>query len=110
MKRKLKYQIKVTTRVDLEANYQKGTSSVLETNILLEIHPKKASIGFKDKEGLPTERGIKAQTQGLVQGLIANIHYAHQSKKWDSAEHLRYIINELERGFVARVEATKGFF
>lgn len=36
----------------------------------------------------------------LVQGLIGNIHLAHEKGFRDSAEHLRWIISELERGFI----------
>lgn len=47
-----------------------------------------------------TPAGHKTITNVLIQNLIGSIHTAHQSKAWDSAEHLRYIIAELERGFV----------
>ena len=104
-KRIAKYQIQVTSRVDLIANYKKGSSTVEETNVLLEFHPEKAGRGFKDQNGMPNTKGMKAQTQGLVQGLIANIHFAHQNEMWDSAEHIRYIIKELERGFVHQTKA-----
>lgn len=49
--------------------------------------------------------GHKAVTNVLVTSLVSNIHAAHQFGFRDSAEHLRYIITELERGFVHQVEA-----
>lgn len=60
------------------------------------------------KEGVPNAEGAKALTQVLVQGLVANIHSCHEEGYIDSAEHLRAIISELERGFieVTNVETT----
>ena len=48
-----------------------------------------------------TKDGSQALTQCFVQGLIGNIHFAHQSGYRNDAEHLRYIISELERGFAS---------
>jgi len=39
-------------------------------------------------------------TQCFTQGIIACLHKAHHEGWWDSAEHLRYVIAELERGFI----------
>jgi len=60
--------------------------------------------------GLPTVAGTKALTSAFVQGLVGNIHQAHQNGYWDSAEHLRYIISELERGFIQVSHVSKGEF
>lgn len=49
--------------------------------------------------------GFKALSQLFIQGLIANIHTAHQAKVWDSAEHLRFIIGNLEKGFATPMDA-----
>lgn len=63
---------------------------------------------YNDKAGLPTKSGSHALTQTFVQGLIGNIHYAHQKGYRDSADHLRYIIGELERGFAEVVQQGVG--
>jgi len=65
---------------------------------------------YLDKEGLPTEAGSVALSNVLVQGLIGNIHAAHEKGFKDSAEHLRFIISELERGFVAVANVEKSTF
>lgn len=39
-------------------------------------------------------------TLAMVQGLLGNIHRAHQDGAWDSAMHLREIIKQLQDGFV----------
>lgn len=62
------------------------------------------------KEGLPTKHGSHALSNVLVQGLVANMHMAHQKGYRDSAEHLRWIISELERGFVQVTRVTQSNF
>jgi hypothetical protein len=53
---------------------------------------------------MPNKEGCKAITETLIQGIIANIHFAHQKNYRDSAEHLRDIIKKLEEGFIDIVE------
>lgn len=55
-------------------------------------------------DGKPQESAVRAYTACFVHGLIANLHYGHEMKFWDSAEHLRFIIAELERGFASVVK------
>jgi len=64
---------------------------------------------FYDKQNKTiTEAGLRAITQTLVYGLMANIHRCHQYGVWDSAEQLRHIIAKLEEGFaLADVKVTK---
>lgn len=94
---------KITGIVTVIADYDKGssTSTHVETCIRLEVSKHLDQASYNDKLGLPTKGGSHALTQAYVQGLIANIHHAHQKGYRDSAEHLRYIISELERGFAA---------
>lgn len=106
----MKYSFVVASKVIAEANFERGTSSMISCDVKLFADPKVES-DWRDKNGELNKEGLKVQTQGLIQGLIANIHYAHQMGLWDSAEHLRYIIKNIERGFsAANVEATKGQF
>lgn len=58
--------------------------------------------------GLPTPEGSRAMTTTLVAGLVANIHKAHAEGWRDSAEHLRHIIAELERGFSSVAKVYEG--
>src|SRR5688572_13803120 len=55
---------------------------------------------YYDRSGRLNKHGIEIITSCLTEGLLTNLHRAHELKHWDSAEHLRYIINELERGFI----------
>ncbi len=65
---------------------------------------------YFEEDGMPKAAAIKPMTQCFVQGLVGNIHTAHQLGHWDSAEHLRYIISELERGFIQPANVEKSEF
>lgn len=84
-----------------------STSSHEATDIRLEISNNLDNKKYLNR-GLPTKEGIKPLSQCFIQGLVANIHNAHQLGYWDSAEHLRYIIKELERGFVNVATVSEG--
>lgn len=94
----------------LKHNEGEKTSSHVHTDILLEISINVPKENFIDKNDLPTKEGCKALTQTFIQGLVANIHNSHQKNYWDSAEHLRYIIKELERGFIQLAKVDKSIF
>jgi hypothetical protein len=52
----------------------------------------------------PTKEGSEAMTICFIQGLIANIHASEHFGYRKSPEHLRFIIDELEKGLVAITE------
>lgn len=79
-------------------------STIKAVDILL-VLPKEVIESAYMENGRPNATGTKLLTQLFIQGLSANIHSAHQTGQRDSAEHLRYIIAELERGFVWQVNA-----
>ena len=92
-------------------SHEKGTqkSTHVSTDMYLELSPNLERDKYL-KDDLPTKDGIKPLTQCFVQGLVANIHKAHQEGWWDSAEHIRYIIDELQRGFVQVAKVSDGNF
>lgn len=94
---------KITGIVTVTADYTPGDhkSTHVCTDFRLEVSKHLDQSQYNDKKGLPTKGGSHALTQAFVQGLVGNIHHAHQKGFRDSAEHLRYIISELERGFAA---------
>jgi len=55
---------------------------------------------IRTESGSLNPEGVKIQTQAFVLGLTSAIHEAHKRGVWDSAEHFRYILAELEKGFV----------
>ena len=105
----MKYQFVVAAKVTAEANFETGSSRMVSCDVQL-FADDQIEMPWKDN-GLVNQAGMKVQTQGLIQGLVANIHWAHQMGYWDSAEHLRYVIEYLEKGFAqANTEATVGKF
>lgn len=97
-------EIKVTTKVVIEPK-QDGKPKLKGVEINLCLPPGLDESGYYEGDH-PNSLGVQAITSTLVQGLVANIHGAHQHGTRDSAEHLRYIISELERGFAARVTVS----
>jgi len=97
------------SRVTMQHETGTSKSTHLATDIFLELSPNLERDKYL-KNDLPTKEGIKPLTQCFIQGLVGNIHMAHQHGWWDSAEHLRYIISELERGFVEVAVVSDGKF
>lgn len=103
-------QFTVTGIVKVTADYAKGAASSrhVATDFRLEVSKHLDREQYNDKRGLPTKMGSHALTNAFVQGLIGNIHMAHQKGYKNDAEHLRYIIDLLEKGFVAIAETGEG--
>ena len=100
----------LTAVAKLELSHTEGTSTSKHEGIgmFLEVSENLDRTKYLDEEDLPTEEGSRALTMVLTSALVANIHMADQSGWRDSAEHLRYIIGELERGFASVATVSKG--
>jgi len=96
--------------IKLEHKEGDKTSKHVKTDFNLSVSENLDVNQYLDKDELPTEVGVKALTNCFVQGLVGNIHYAHEKGYRDSAEHLRYIISELERGFIQVPTITQSKF
>jgi len=92
--------------LEIESDLEIGKSRFNETKVefMDDQFDKKFT---RDENGRVTYHGMKLQTEGLVQGLVANIHSAHEHGTWDSAEHLRYIIKQLEDRFVKQYDVSE---
>lgn len=103
------YQLETKIKLTLEHEPGWTTSKHKECKIQLNIPSNFDANQYFDKEGNLTANGAKSQTIVMLSGISANIHASHQAGVWDSAEHLRYIINELEKQFVqvANVDVTE---
>jgi hypothetical protein len=86
----------------LELEHEPGMkkSRHVQTKFNLDVSKNLQRKQYLDNEDLPTADGSKVLTNVFVQGLIGNIHHAHEKGFWNDAEHIKYIIAELERGFV----------
>lgn len=96
------------SKITLEPNPDGKSSSHVSTEFTLELSKNQDKNMFLDFKGRPKKEGVKPLTQTFIQGLVGNIHFAHQKGYWDSAAHLRYIIDELTRGFATVATAEEG--
>jgi len=96
------------SKVTLEPNPDGRSSRHVETDFRLEVSKNQDKSIFLDFKGRPKKEGIKPLTQTFIQGLVGNIHFAHEKGYWDSAAHLRYIIDELTRGFATVAKTSEG--
>jgi hypothetical protein len=85
-----------------------GGSSINLVKVYLKISENLNSEVYVHPDGMPKKPGLNASTHCFIQGLVSNIHVGHQKGIWDSAEHLRFIIAELERGFVEQFTVSTG--
>jgi len=85
--------------VDYNPITQKGIP--LETNLRIDCSPGLDKSKYISDETVFTAEGSKVATTAFCQALIGNIHIAHQYGFRDSAEHLRYIIDTITKGFAA---------
>jgi hypothetical protein len=99
-------------RCVLELEHKAGSkiSKHVQTKFALTVSKNLDSSKYNDKDGNLTKEGSHVLTNVFVQGLIGNIHLAHKEGFRNDAEHLRYIISELERGFIENVEVGTGKF
>lgn len=99
-------------RCVLELEHEPGmtTSKHSQTKINLDVSRNLDRKQYLDADDLPTKDGCKVLTNVFVQGLVANIHHGHEKGFWNDAEHIRYIIAELQRGFVEIAETGTSTF
>jgi hypothetical protein len=88
--------------VRLTMDHQEGQerSYHVATEFLLEPQSPLDRSVYLDEDELPNQEGSRVLSNVLIQGLVGNIHLAHDNGWRDSAEHLRWIIGELEKGFI----------
>ena len=106
----MEYSFKSTSEITLELKPGSTKSKLLTTKFNLECSDNLDISNYVDKEGFVTADGSKVLSNVLIQGLIGNIHMSHQKGVRNDAEHLRWIISELERGFIENMEVGLSTF
>lgn len=102
------YSFTGIAKVKLKPDVEFTSSTLKSIDLRLEISENLDREKYLDANGLPQNLGIKAVTIALMAGLNANIYTAHHKKEWDSADHLRYVLDNLQRMFVENAEITTG--
>ena len=106
----MEYSFEAKVVVTMNHNTGDTTSTHVATDLNLSLSKNLKHDQYLDYEDLPTAAGTKALTHTLVQGLVGNIHQAEQNGFKPSAEHLREIIADLERGLIQVAEVSKSTF
>lgn len=104
----MKISFDIECKLILDYIERKNRANHLMTELTLNISDNLDRTMYFDKDGYPTKEGAQCVTNVLVQGLLLNIHKLHNDGLRDSAEHLRWIISELERGFIQVTETYNG--
>jgi hypothetical protein len=102
----MEFELKGLVKLRIKPKKDKTGFSLQETKIRLEVSENLDIQQYITEKGNYNKDGTKALTNAFVQGLSANIHQAHQNGIMDSAEHLRFVISELERFFVENVNVN----
>lgn len=103
---KISFRTKVVLHLDYNENSGKCIHDITELTLAMSDNLDRDQ--YIDKNGYPNVNGGNVMTNVLVQGLLLNIHKLHNDGMRDSAEHLRWIISELERGFIQVTETYNG--
>jgi hypothetical protein len=106
----MEFQFKAVVVLTVEHNAETENAYHRRTEFNLVIDDDLNKEGYFTEEGLANESGSEVLSNILVQGLIGNIHLAHQQGFRDSAAHLRWIIAELEQGFITNYDISKSHF
>lgn len=106
----MEFSFEGIARVTMEHTKGSTTSKHVATDFFLECSSNLDDKKYMNDDDVLTKDGSHALTQCFVQGLVGNIHFAHQQGYRNDAEHLRYIIAELERGFASIADATKSTY
>jgi hypothetical protein len=106
----MEYSFEARVKLTLEHTQGDEKSRHMETNFNLEVCDNLKRDEYLDSKNLPTKAGSHSFTNVLIQGLVGNIHMADQKGFRDSADHLRYIIAELEKGFISIADMEAGTF
>lgn len=96
------YHFAAISKLTLE--YEKGApaSAVKSVDTRLEVSGNLERSEYVDSRGLLKKDGLKPMTQALVMGLISNMRMGAKKGWWKEHEHMQYVIDELQRAFVAQ--------
>ena len=92
------FKLETTLGIEVSPGVQEVNLRWIEYRLILP--PQVDKKAYINDNGPYTKAGIKTISNVLVQTLLTNLRSAHRNGEWDSAEHLRWIIAELERGFI----------
>lgn len=87
-------------KITLECEKGAQRSTLVATDLRLEISGNLDRSRYIDGAGLPRKDALKPITQALLQGLIVNMRMGAAKGWWKEGEHMEYVFAELQRAFV----------
>lgn len=103
--------VEVTAIATIEMEPVPGSpkmAKALGGSLEVKFSPNMDTDALIDDSGNPKNRDCaKMTSMALLNGLMANVHNSHRLDIWDSAEHFRWAIAQMEAMFVEQVEIQK---
>lgn len=94
------------SKITLEHESGSPSSLLKHSDLRLEVSGNLDRSHYIDGRGLPRKEAMKPISNALIHGILTNIKFGHEKGWWKDHEHIQYVINELQRGFV--VDAKTG--
>lgn len=102
----MRYGFQATATIELEHSKEQTRSKLVASQIKIDVSSNLSKRAYINQDGTPTADGAKAMTNTFIAGLTANIHHSHKAGYWNESDHIGFIIEELQRGFVAQVKTS----
>lgn len=96
----MQYEFTASCTTLVEHDEKTKKTQLLESALSLDFGDGIDPTAYFEPNGRPNQAGTKILTDVFIQGIAGNIHNAHSTGICDSAEHLRYVIAELEKFFI----------
>lgn len=94
------YHFAAISKITLEHEKGAQTSVLRSTDLRLEISGNLDKSQYLDGKGLPRKDAMKPITNALIHGLIANMRMCAHKGWWKEGDHMKYVMEQLERAFV----------
>lgn len=110
---KINFHFCAISKISLEHEEGAPKAYLKQCDLRLEVGGKLDKNAYLDGKGLPRKDALKPTTQALLHGIMTNIRLGHNKGWWKDHEHMQYVIDELQRAFVAQTsepfEATMDY-
>ena len=102
----MRFGFQAVATIELEYSKEQTKSKLVASQITIDVSANLNKRAYINEDGAPTADGAKAMTNTFIAGLTANIHHSQKYGYWNESDHIRFIIEELQKGFVAQVKTT----
>lgn len=96
------------SKITLEHEQGTPTSQLKSTDLRLEVSGNLDKTIYIDGKGLPRKDALKPISIALLHGIFVNIKMGHDKGWWNEAEHMKYIIDQLQRVYISTSPGNPG--